>query len=399
MPDLREAYEMFIQLSEARAARKPYATNLALRELGRSCLRQLEGEAPIVWTRCTFPQELIAAFGAIPVATEIVSTIIGFNKNGPDYLHITEALGFSTDSCTVQRVPLGALLGETTIVPSLLIGITDYCEDGMRFFEHLSQHRGVEYVLLEVPPECNEEAIHYVERQLVDIIHKLEEVTGRPLDIDRLRELIRYSNEVTHYKEKVNELRRAVPARFSGRRDGDFFPLLEFGVYGEVAARLAKQFYEEALATADKESPPERARLLWLYTLPPVPRLIELMEEQWGARVVATEANRIFWQELDEGQPLYSLARKICQSRTIGLIENRLGHILELAREYSVNGAIHFSHFSCAYSVGATRVIKDQLASLGIPLLNLDGDCAVTQHNDPEAMREGLERFIEMITS
>jgi benzoyl-CoA reductase/2-hydroxyglutaryl-CoA dehydratase subunit BcrC/BadD/HgdB len=399
MITLKEAYETFAQFTEARAARKPFASNLALKEIGKSCLRQLNREAPLVWTRCTFPQEIIATFDALPVSTELVSTVIGFTKMGPDFLLTTESLGFSTDSCTVQRVPLGAILTDDSISPSLMIGVTDFCEDGMRFFEHAIRHYKRDYILLEVPPDYNEESVDYVEVQLKEIIQKLSEVTGQAFDIDKLRELIRSSNQVTNYKKKINELRKEIPAKFSGRRDGDFFPLLEFGISGETAVDLAKQFYEEILQDASvRKDKTERARILWLYTLPPVSKMIETMEEQWGAKVVATEANRIYWDELEEKEPVRSIARKLCQSRTIGPIENRLGHIIELANEFSITGAVHFSHFSCAYSVGAIRVIKDKLGEKGIPFLNLDGDCGVMQNNNVEAMMEDLEGFIERIT-
>ena len=124
MASLREVYQEFYQIAEARAQRKPFASNLALWEMAKNCQRQLTGNEPLVWTRCTFPQELIWSFGILPVYAEMVTTIIGHVKKSPDFLMETESAGFSTDSCTVQRTSLGGILSDSYLKPVLLIGST-----------------------------------------------------------------------------------------------------------------------------------------------------------------------------------------------------------------------------------------------------------------------------------
>ena len=400
MPSLTQSYQDFIQFIESRVERKPYANNLALRELAISCQKQLSGESPLVWTRCTFPPELIAAFGALPVPFEIFTTVIGHLRQAPDYLLETETMGFSTDSCSVVRIPLGGVLSDEDFPPpAMMIGITDFCEDGMRFFEHLGRrHADREYILIEVPYTYNEETVNYVEGQLKDVVAALSQATGVPYNPDRLRKLIHSSNQVRKYRLKIAELKKSLPARYSGRHGADFFGLLERAVCGERAAELAEQFYQEALSRADEPKTPELTRLMWLYAFPPVPNVIEVLENKWGAKVVAAEEeDAICWDEMDEREPLRAIARRICQSRTVGAIDNRLRQILRMAREYSVDGAIHFSHFSCAYSAGGTRVIKDTLAEEGVAFLNLDGDCASMQNNNPAQMMEALEEFVERL--
>lgn len=398
MASLKEVYQEFYQIAEARAQRKPYASNLALWETAKNCQRQLTGNEPLVWTRCTFPQELIWSFGILPVYAEMVTTIIGHVKKAPDFLMETEAVGFSTDSCTVQRTSLGGILSDTSLKPVLMIGSTDFCEDGMRFFEHASRHYQTEYFLLEVPSISSPESINYVEQQLRTIIAKLSQASGRPFDRERLQELIKYSNQIRAIQLKIEEWKKQIPAPIYGRREDDFFGLLNMGICGDVALGLAKKYYEEIFAQAAQgPRSPEKVRLMWLYALPPVPKIFEFLEEL-GAHLVATEQNGVHWEEMDENEPVRALAKKICQSRTIGPIENRLRHIFRLAKDYQVKGAIHFSHFSCAYSIGGIRIIRDELARQGISFLNLDGDCAVTQHNNTDQMKESLESFVERLS-
>jgi len=398
MASLREVYQEFYQIAEARAQRKPFASNLALWEMAKNCQRQLTGNEPLVWTRCTFPQELIWSFGILPVYAEMVTTIIGHVKKSPDFLMETESAGFSTDSCTVQRTSLGGILSDSYLKPVLLIGSTDFCEDGMRFFEHASRHYQTEYFLLEVPPICSPESVDYVEEQLRSIIAKLSQATGKPFDQEKLKGLIRCSDQIRAIQLKIEEWKRQVPAPIYGRREDDFFGLLNMGICGKVAGELASKYYEEIVARAAQGlRGAEKIRLMWLYALPPVPKVFEFLEEL-GAHLVATEQNSIHWDEMYENEPVRALAKKICQSRTIGPIENRLRHIIRMAKDYQVDGAVHFSHFSCAYSVGGIRIIRDELARQGISFLNLDGDCAVAQHNNIDQMRETLESFVERLT-
>jgi benzoyl-CoA reductase/2-hydroxyglutaryl-CoA dehydratase subunit BcrC/BadD/HgdB len=269
----------------------------------------------------------------------------------------------------------------------------------MRFFEHTSRHYDSEYILLEVPPDHSPESINYVEEQLRSIIAKLSQVTGKPFDQERLKELIRYSNQIRAIQLKIEEWKKQVPALLYGRREDDFFSLVTRGICGDVGLELAKKYYEEVGQHVARDvRRPEKARLMWLYAIPPVPKLIEFLEEL-GAHLVASEASFVDWEEMDENEPVRALAKKICQSRTVGPIENRLEKILKAAKDYQVEGAVHLSHFSCAYSIGGIRIMRDELAKQGVSFLNLDGDCAVAQNNNPDQMRESLESFVERLAN
>jgi benzoyl-CoA reductase/2-hydroxyglutaryl-CoA dehydratase subunit BcrC/BadD/HgdB len=397
MASLKEIYDEIYQLAEDRAQRKPYASNLALLEVAKNCQRQLTGDEPMVLTRCTFPQELIWSFGILPVYIEGVIAVIGRLMKAPDFLVEAESVGFSTDSCGWLRTVLGGVLTDSSLKPVLTIGSTDFCEDGMRFFEHASRHYDSEYILLEVPPDCSPESITYVEEQLRSIIAKLSQVSGRPFDQERLKELIRYSNQIRAIQLKIEKWKKQVPATLYGIREDDFFSKLRNGICGDIGWELAKKYDEEMDKKARQgPSSPEKIRLMWLYAIPPVPEIFPFLEGL-GAHLVVSEASFVDWEEMDENEPVRALAKKICQSRTLGPIENRLEKILKATKDYQVDGAVHLSHFSCASSIGGIRIMKDELAKLGVSFLNLDGDCGVNQNNNPNQMRESLESFVERL--
>ncbi|MFA4910853.1 MAG: 2-hydroxyacyl-CoA dehydratase family protein [Desulfobacteria bacterium] len=399
--DIKEMYLGFEEMMETKAKAKPYAKNLLLWEAAKIGRRQMEGEVPLVWTRCTFPAEIISAFGALPIYTEMVGTVLSIMGHTENILKRTEEQFFSSDSCSIQRAPLGAALEGGFPAPQLLIGSTDYCENGMRFFEHLSQYFGREYVLVEIPFEYSEDSVSYVERQLKEIVNKLSQVTSTPFDIDRLRELVKYRNQTMRYQVKINELRKKIPTPLPGRRCGDFLLMVDQLAGGKSILEFTKRFYEEILTLSKEENlkKEEKIRLLWIYVFPfGLSEIFHVLEKEYCAHIVMEDLSHIYWDEIDEVDPLRGLARKMCQSYTVGAIESRTHQARSLAQDYQVQGAIHFSHFGCRYTRGGVRILKDTLAQVGVPLLSLEGDCLNQENNSPVQMLAHVEAFMEILS-
>ena len=78
--------------------------------------------------------------------------------------------------------------------------------------------QGKESVLFEVPNEISKSSIEYVTSQLKEIAARLEGLTGKELDLDRLREAIRWSNTARVSFQQVNELMKSKPCPWDGYR-------------------------------------------------------------------------------------------------------------------------------------------------------------------------------------
>ena len=74
--------------------------------------------------------------------------------------------------------------------------------------------------------------------------------------------------------------------------------------------------------------------------------------------------------------------------------DERLEHIVELARELKADGVIHYAlQFCQPYGVEATRVEK-RLEAEGIPLLRIETDYSM---EDVEPLKTRVEAFVETL--
>jgi MFS family permease len=79
-----------------------------------------------------------------------------------------------------------------------------------------ARRQGKPFVLLDVPPAQDQDAVSYVESQLRELVAVLEEAAGVRCDPDRLREAIRRSNRAREMALQFHELRRRRPAPVRG---------------------------------------------------------------------------------------------------------------------------------------------------------------------------------------
>ena len=71
----------------------------------------------------------------------------------------------------------------------------------------------------------------------------------------------------------------------------------------------------------------------------------------------------------------------------------------DLAGEYHVDGAIHFSTPACYHETGSFRLIADALKRKGLPVLDLDGDMTDERNYSPERTLSKLMPFLDILES
>jgi benzoyl-CoA reductase/2-hydroxyglutaryl-CoA dehydratase subunit BcrC/BadD/HgdB len=116
-----------------------------------------------------------------------------------------------------------------------------------------------------------------------------------------------------------------------------------------------------------------------------------------GAAIAFEETSFVWWDTLDEEQPLRSLARKMLANYYNGPVERRVDMALRHITRYQCVGAVHFSHWGCRQSSGALHVLRGRLRREGVPLLVLDGDCVDPTNLQMGPLRTRVEAFVEML--
>ena len=78
-------------------------------------------------------------------------------------------------------------------------------------------------------------------------------------------------------------------------------------------------------------------------------------------------------------------------------MDRMINVIKKLISDYQVDAVIRFAHWGCKQSIGAIRIIKEEISRMGTPFLSLDGDC-VDNRNYPEGQyRTQIEGFFETL--
>lgn len=177
--------------------------------------------------------ELIIAFGMLPVHPEINALQSAMRKKSAGYIREAEKHGHSEDVCTYVKCDVGMLksgnigpTGEKLPEPDLLLLSYTGCFTFMKWFEILrKEYNDCPTVMLQVPYQgdgvVTEEARDYVVKQLREVlVPELERISGRKLDHDQLEELLassaRAEEDLVAILESAKQKPSPIDAYFGG---------------------------------------------------------------------------------------------------------------------------------------------------------------------------------------
>jgi benzoyl-CoA reductase/2-hydroxyglutaryl-CoA dehydratase subunit BcrC/BadD/HgdB len=236
---------------------------------------------------------------------------------------------------------------------------------------------------------------------------KIEAITGKEITAAKVREAIRLVNRRRRVLQRLNQLRAAVPTPISGR---DVLLINQISFYddpvrftaqiGELCAELEKR-----LSAGAGVVPLKTPRLLLSGCPMAVPNWkLPYIVESSGAVIVGEEScigTRNIRDLVDEsGDTLEELLDALvdrymridCACFTPN--EERLQHIVALARDLKVQGVIHFAlNFCQPYAIEAFKVGR-ALEAAGFPMLSLETDYSM---EDVEQLKTRVEAFLEMV--
>lgn len=182
--------------------------------------------------------ELLRTFDLHIVFPEINSLQTAVRRVSDEYLSLAEDHGFSPDVCGYVKADYALQLrgGEHPmgrIPPPAVAVLTNACNTYLKWAEIWDRMYDIPIAAVDVPGTRGATATpgaedfardrRYVERQLRELIGTLEEVSGRAFDIDRLREVLRLTNEMSRSWGRVLELNRASPAVFDAMLEGTIY--------------------------------------------------------------------------------------------------------------------------------------------------------------------------------
>lgn len=376
-----------------------YDRLLHARELGMNIAWMNFGNAP----------ELFHAMDIVPLSPESTTAILaGFPGGVLEYLD-AGAARVADYICGANKVMIGAAIKGDLPRPDFIIHATQPCDSGLISFTALADYMQLPSFCVDVPYWNDDRSYNYLAGELRRLVSFLEARTGKRLDLDRLREVVNYSNQAQHYLNQINELRKRVPCPLGTR-----FLFLNSGVcislFGtQELVDYCRQEYELArdkVARGEGHLAEEKLRLAWIYT--PIfydLGIFDWMEKEKGAIIVMDMMGHYRGEPVDttsEETIFQGLARRVTslpmghQSR--GPMEYYSQWAVDLCRDYQADAAIYAGNMACKHGWAIAKLIKDiVLDRVGVPTLVFDLDIFDPRVCSPDTIKARLDDFFATV--
>lgn len=372
--------------------------------------------------------ELVLAFDMLPVYPEINALQSGMRKKSATFIKEAEKMGHSEDVCTYVKCDIGMMLngnigptGEKLPDPDLLLLSYSGCFTFLKWFENLNRlYPNAEIAMLHTPYQedgkVTQEQIDYMIKQLKEeVIPKMEKVTGKKFDPERLKKLLRNSVEAEDYWVKILEFAKQIPSPIDAYFAGVYYmgPINTAFRGSEECLNYYKELYEEVKERADKKLLPitpegemkqERFRLV----VEGPPNWTNFREfwkifYDMGAVIVAstyTKVGGVYDQgyRQDPDKPLESLATYCMNCYTNLNLPQRVDLIEKYVKEYKADGFLINSIKSCnSFSAGQLMIMREIEQRTGVPVGFIESDLVDPRYFSYANIKNRLESYFQML--
>jgi len=363
----------------------------------------------LAWVNFATIPEVFWAMDVIPISMDGMSGMAASSPEGAsEYIDLAEE-HIPDYICATNKISMGAVMAGAMPVPDMLVHPSAPCDSALTAYPLMAEHFGIPYFCIDVPYFRDERCYQYLTGELRRLISFLEERTKRKLDIDKLKQVMEYSNRAHEYKQKVNQLMQAVPCPI---RSIDI--ILDFNAVTCLAGTPELVDYLETRyeITKDKVSKKqghlaqENFRLLWVYAMPVFDwSLYSWLEHEYGA--ISISALNVFdvnpTEDIsDTDKILRGMAEKVTAVPMLrecgGPWEYYINRLLGLCRDYKADAAVFGGHIGCKHTWAIAKLIKDRLYDeLGIPTLTIEMDVFDPRVASLDTVKAKLDDFFELI--
>ena len=343
---------------------------------------------------CTYaPEELIYAAGILPVRV-----LGGHEPQAVTEPHIFGMFCPFCRDCLAQ-----GLLGKYNYLDGIMIAQS--CLHLRQAFASWRMHVPISYdYYLPMPHGVqSRHAYKYLTAELQAFQKSLEEWTGQPIKEDALDYAIELYNTNRRLLRQIFELRRLKHPPLSGL-DAMYLALsaqmVDKAEHNVMLEELLQRLRAEEGASARAGNGNSRIRLMLIGSENDDTTFVKMVEDL-GADIVIDEhctGTRYFWNEV-EPQPdrLAAIAaryidRPPCPSKDWPE-RRRVPHIMTLAQDYGVQGAVLIQQKFCDPHEFDMPAIADALKKEGIPSYNLEFDVTLPLGQ----FKIRMEAFLEML--
>lgn len=390
---------------------------------------QLGGNAAYVFVMGSMA-EILQVFDLPMVFPEITSLQTAVRRVAHEYLNEAEDHGYSPDICGYVKADVGLHLRDGAHPmgqiprPALAIA-TNACNTYIKWAEIWERVFDAPVFVLDVPGTRQaglqswpgdgdfERDRLYVSAQIQELIQLCERVTGKKFDIDRLRQVMGYANDMNMGWKRVLELNKSRPSLFNALTDGTVYLGVSNNFRGTAAgSQYFKNLVEEMefkAANGIGTQTEEKYRLIFVgVPCYPIFRRFNEMFTEWGGAFVNSTylwfasggASRGF--EYDLNRPLESLAEGVLIS-VRDAMDSMFHHdrvLAEMVGDYDIDGVVYHPIKSCrTVSTGLADSRRSLMAATDIPSLFIESDMMDRRVVSEAQLKNRIDAFFEGMAS
>lgn len=306
---------------------------------------------------------------------------------------IKSFVGFELANLCPYFKAVDILIGETT------------CDGKKKAYELLDGVK--ECYVMEVPQMKGTVDRELWRNEILKLIRKTEEITGKALFPENLKEAIELVDGRRRAQLRLRELRKASPPPISGR---DALLINEIAFYDDPARFTEKlnELCDELDRRVEKGSgagDPEAPRIVVSGCPMALPNWkVPFLIESSGADIVAEEScvgERWFRTLAGEcGETLDDMID--CLTDRYLTIDcacftpnpDRVEHVVETAKEFDADGVVHYSISFCTPYMVESKKVENAMQGIGVPMLQVETDYS---GGDIAQLRIRIEAFLEML--
>ncbi len=370
--------------------------------------------------------EVLRVFDFHLVFPEINSLQTAVRRVAHEFLNTAEDYGYSPDICGYVKADVGVQLrnGEHPMgkipKPSLAV-LTNACNTYLKWGEIWERWYHIPAFALDAPgsrgagihPQPGEPDFEndrrYVEYQLRELIELSEKITGKKFDIDKLRETMRHTNEMSAAWKRILELNRSTPAVFNALNEGTVYLGVANALRGSPeGARFFQDLQQEmeykaahGIGTLSAEK--YRLTFVGVPCYPIFRRFYELFSE-WGGTFVNSTYLKFaaggmnLGYEYDLNHPLESLAEgtliTLRQAMDAMFFQNQV--LVQEVDEFHVDGIVYHPIKSCrTVSTGLADNRRAVMNARDIATLFIESDMMDKRVVSEAQMKNRIDAFFE----
>jgi len=346
---------------------------------------------PVAWINFGVPPELFYAMDIMPVVVDALTGSLASIGSALKYIDIAETR-VPDYICANNKILVGAALAGDVPIPDILVHPAHPCDSNLATYPVIAEYYKFPYFCMK-------------------LVSLLEEITGKRLDLDKLKQVMQYSNQAHALILKHEVLRQAVPCPYSSLE-----AIAEYGLVLALAGtpQLVDYFERRYTLSEDKVSrgeghlPKEREkhRLVWIYGAPTFDMtLLMWLEKEYGAVSVANMNNNFTMKPVEDLSNLDSILLGLAEKVTLlpmtrecgGPWENWLDASMDLIKRYKADAAVFAGHVACKSNWAVIKLIKDKLHDeLGIPTLVLEMDLFDPRVASTDALKAQFDSFFNV---